>query len=111
MVRSASKPGAKVALGAAAAASMIASLQVRSAIGESLAVRVRYSEKKGVGTMADQKKVELSVERVGGRLVLQVDPEALVRPGCCSSCNWWVDAAALGSLVLQSAATTPTTGR
>jgi|SoimicMinimDraft_5_1059733.scaffolds.fasta_scaffold66362_2 hypothetical protein len=56
--------------------------------------------------MADPKKVELSVQRVGDKLVLQVDPEAIVRPGCCSCCNYWVDAAALGALVSPAVKTT-----
>ena len=56
--------------------------------------------------MADQKKVEFSIQRVGDKIVLQVDPEVIVRPGCCCCSNWWVDAAALGALVSQPAVTT-----
>jgi hypothetical protein len=39
--------------------------------------------------MAEEKKVELSVERVGDKLLFRMDPEALVRPpnSCCCNCS------------------------
>ncbi len=32
-------------------------------------------------------RVELTVEKVGDRLVFQVDPEGLARSGSCCNCN------------------------
>lgn len=32
--------------------------------------------------------IQISVERIGNKLAFQLDPEAVVRPGCsCSSCS------------------------
>jgi hypothetical protein len=35
-----------------------------------------------------RKPIEISVERIGSKVAFQVDPEAVVKPGCsCSSCS------------------------
>jgi hypothetical protein len=32
--------------------------------------------------------IQISVERIGNKVAFQIDPEAIVRPGCsCSSCS------------------------
>ena len=52
--------------------------------------------------MSDTRKVELPVERVGDRLIYQLDPQALARPGSCCNCNsHTLDLAALGALASQ----------
>jgi hypothetical protein len=51
-----------------------------------------------------QGKVELSVERVGEKLVFQLDPQSILRPGCSCCSNYWFDAAAIGALVLPATA-------
>jgi len=52
--------------------------------------------------MSGSRKIELSVERVGEKLVFQMDPQAVLRPGCCCCSNYWFDAAAIGALVLPA---------
>lgn len=51
--------------------------------------------------MAEERKIELTVERVGNKLVFQFDPQIVVRPGCCCCCNYQFDAAALGTIVSE----------
>jgi hypothetical protein len=51
-------------------------------------------------------KLELSVERIGEKLVFQVDPNLVRFPSCCCSCNYWIDSAAIAALVLPKPAAT-----
>jgi len=40
--------------------------------------------------MPEEKRqpVQITVERIGNKVAFQIDPEAIVRPGCsCSSCS------------------------
>jgi hypothetical protein len=51
------------------------------------------------------KKAELSVERVGNRLIVQIDPQAIRAAGNCCNCNSAVDIASLGALASEKAST------
>ena len=43
--------------------------------------------------MAEEKKIEFSVERIGDKTVFRLDAELVrVHPGCCCCCNTVFDA-------------------
>jgi hypothetical protein len=38
-------------------------------------------------------RIDLTVEKVGDKITVSIDPEGIIHPGCCSCCNWWWDLA------------------
>jgi len=58
------------------------------------------------GSLQPAQRIDLSVERVGNRLVVQLDPQAIRAAGNCCNCNSAVDIGALGALTERAAATT-----